>query len=56
MAQDPRGWLYDCAESLPHTWAGAFYACFRALCVLIAFLAVLMVVGAVVLGLIGASH
>jgi len=45
-------WLYD-YDRLPHTWAGAFYACFRALCILVGFLATVVVLAAVAFAMIG---
>lgn len=45
-------WLDD-YDRLPCTWAGAFYATFRALCFLTAYLVTLAVIGTTVLAIVG---
>lgn len=40
-------------DHLPHTWAGAFYATIRALLYFLAYVATLLVVAFVVMGIIG---
>jgi hypothetical protein len=46
-------WLDD--DRLPCTWAGAFYATVRALCLLVAYLTTLAVFGTILVAIIGAQ-